>query len=47
MLTAKIDLLMKKHEHSGLDDVKMVDARLTCEECGETCHIGIKCPMAS
>jgi hypothetical protein len=47
MLTAKIDLLMKKHEHSGLDDVKMVDARVTCEECGETCHIGINCPMAS
>jgi hypothetical protein len=36
MLTAKIDLLMKKLENSGLDHLKMVDARVTCEECGET-----------
>jgi hypothetical protein len=44
MLTTKIDLLMKKLENSGLDILKMVDARVTCDECGETCHIGINCP---
>jgi hypothetical protein len=33
MLTAKIDLLMKKLENPGLDHLKMVDARVTCEEC--------------
>jgi hypothetical protein len=44
MLTAKIDLLMKKLEILGLDHLKMVDARITCEECGETGHMGINCP---
>jgi hypothetical protein len=44
MLTAMIDLLMKKLEDPGLDHLKMVDARVTCEECGETCHMGINCP---
>jgi hypothetical protein len=44
MLTAKIDLLMKKLENLGLDHLKMVDARVMCEECGETCHLGINCP---
>jgi hypothetical protein len=43
MLNAKIDLLMKKLENPGLDHLKMVDARVTCEECGETCHMGINC----
>jgi hypothetical protein len=33
MLTAKIDLLMKKLENLGLDQLKMVDAQVTCEEC--------------
>jgi hypothetical protein len=47
MLTAKIDLLMKKLENPGLDHLKMVDARVTCEECGETGHIGINCPTVS
>jgi hypothetical protein len=47
MLTAKIDLLMKKLENSGLDHLKMVDARVMCEECGETCHMGINCPTIS
>jgi hypothetical protein len=47
MLTAKIDLLMKKLENSGLDHLKMVDARVTCEEYGETCHMGIHCPTVS
>jgi hypothetical protein len=45
MLIAKIDLLMKKLENPGLDHLKMVDARVTCEECGETYHMGINCPM--
>jgi hypothetical protein len=44
MLTVKIDLLMKKLENLGLDHLKMVDARVMCEECGETCHLGINCP---
>jgi hypothetical protein len=47
MLTAKIDLLMKKLENPGLNHLKMVDAQVTCEECGETCHMGINCPTVS
>jgi hypothetical protein len=47
MLTTKIDLLMKKVENLGLDHIKMVDARETCEECGETGHMGIHCPTVS
>jgi hypothetical protein len=43
MLTSKIDLLMKKLENLGLDHLKMVDARVTCDECGETSHTGINC----
>jgi hypothetical protein len=31
MLTAKIDLLMKKLENPDLDHLKMVDARVMCE----------------
>jgi hypothetical protein len=45
MLTTKIDRLMKKLENSGFDHLKMVDARVMCEECGETGHMGINCPM--
>jgi hypothetical protein len=41
MLTIKIDLLMKKLENPGLDHLKMVGALVTCEECGETGHMGI------
>jgi hypothetical protein len=44
MLTAKIDILMKKLENPSLNHLKMVDARVTCEECRETCHMGINCP---
>jgi hypothetical protein len=44
-LTAKIDLLMKKLENLGLNHVKMVDSRVTCEECAETGYMGISCPM--
>jgi hypothetical protein len=43
MLTSKIDLLMKKLENPGLDHLKMVYARVTCEECGEMGHMGINC----
>jgi hypothetical protein len=44
LLTAKIDLLMKKLENLDLDHLKMVNARVTCEECGETGHMGVICP---
>jgi hypothetical protein len=47
MLTAKIDLLMKKHENSGLDHLKMVDVWVTCEQCRETGHMGINCLTVS
>jgi hypothetical protein len=33
MLTTKTDLLMKKLENPVLNHLKMVDARVTCEEC--------------
>jgi hypothetical protein len=47
MLTAKIDLLMKKLENLGLNHLKIVDARVMCEECGETGQMGINCLMVS
>jgi hypothetical protein len=47
MLTARIDLIMKKLENPGLDHLKMVDTRVTCEECKETGHMGINCPTVS
>jgi hypothetical protein len=45
ILAAKIDLLMRKLENLSLDHLKMVDARVTCEECEEMGHTGINCPM--
>jgi hypothetical protein len=45
--TAKIDLHMKKLENPGLDHLKMVDARVACEECREIGHMGINCPTVS
>jgi hypothetical protein len=45
MLTTKIDFLLKNLENSGLNHLKMVDARETCEECGEIGHMGINCSM--
>jgi hypothetical protein len=45
MSSAKIALLMKKLEDPILDHLKMINSRVTCEECGETCHMGINCPM--
>jgi hypothetical protein len=47
MLTAKIDLLMKKLDNPGLDDHKMVYAQVTYAECRETGHMGINCPTVS
>jgi hypothetical protein len=47
MITAKIDLLMKKLGNPGLDHLKIVDARVTCEECGEIGHMGTNCPTVS
>jgi hypothetical protein len=47
VLTAKIDLLMKKLENLGLNHLKMVDARVTREECGKTGHMGINCLTVS
>jgi hypothetical protein len=44
MLTAKIDLHMKKLENRGINHLNMVIARVTCEECGETSHTGINYP---
>jgi hypothetical protein len=44
MLTAKINLPIKKLENPGLDHLKLVDARVVCEECGETSHMGINYP---
>jgi hypothetical protein len=35
MLTSKIDLLVKKLENPCLDHLKMVDARVMCEESGK------------
>jgi hypothetical protein len=45
MLTAKIDLLMKKLENLGFDHLKMVNARVTYEECREIGHMGVNCSM--
>jgi hypothetical protein len=44
ILTANIYLLMKKLKDSGFDHLKMVDSRMTCEECREIGHMGINCP---
>jgi hypothetical protein len=41
IFTARMDLLMKKLENPSLDHLKMVDARVMCEECREICHMGI------
>jgi hypothetical protein len=45
MLTTMIDLLIEKLENPSLDHLKMIDARVTCEECGKTGHISVNCPM--
>jgi hypothetical protein len=47
ILTTKIDLLMKKLENLVLDHLKMVDARVMCEEFIEIGPMGINCPTVS
>jgi hypothetical protein len=36
---------MKKLENLGLDHFKMANTLVTCEECGETCHMGVNFSM--
>jgi hypothetical protein len=45
MLTTRIGLLINKLKDPGLDHLKMVDSRMTCEACRETIHMVINCPM--
>jgi hypothetical protein len=45
ILITKIDLFMKKFENSDLDHLKMIDARVRCEECRETDDMSINCRM--
>jgi hypothetical protein len=47
MLTAEINFLMKKLKNPGLDDLKMVNAQVRCEKCGEIVHMGINFPIDS
>jgi len=48
LLAAKIDLLMKRLDGQATDPttstVQAIDSRMTCEECGNVGHMGIKCP---
>jgi hypothetical protein len=45
MLTAKMDLLMKKLEApSNMETAKIMDARMTCEVCGNVGHSRNDCP---
>ena len=44
MLAAKIDLLMKRLEENNQEKVQSIDARMTCEVCGEVGHSGNDCP---
>jgi hypothetical protein len=47
MLSAKIDLLMKKIDERDNEkkEVKLIhDSCITCEECGGTSHSGNNCP---
>jgi hypothetical protein len=38
---------LKRLENSGLDHLKILDARVMHEECRETCHMGMNCLMVS
>jgi hypothetical protein len=43
MLSAKMDLLMKRLDKRAGEKNKVIhihDSRMTCEECGETGHLG-------
>jgi len=47
MLAAKMDLLMKRLDERTIKKKKVMhihDSGMTCEECGETGHIGTNCP---
>ena len=47
MLSAKMDLLMKKLEDQAnkkQEGMHINDSRMTCEECGNTGHLGNNCP---
>jgi hypothetical protein len=47
MLAAKLDLLMKRLDDQSKGDtqaVQAIDARMTCEVCGNTGHSGDDCP---
>ena len=49
MLAMKIDLLLKKFEDYSEDKAQMqtlqaLDARMTCEVCGNVGHLGDNCP---
>ena len=47
MLSTKIDLLMKKLEDRANEKQEVMhihDSRMTCEECGNTRHLGNNCP---
>jgi hypothetical protein len=47
MLSAKMVLLMKKFEDRVSEKREVMhinDSRMTCEECGNTGHLGSNCP---
>ena len=49
MFAVKIDLLLKKFEvhpqnKAQMQTLQILDARMTCEVCGNTGHLGNDCP---
>jgi hypothetical protein len=47
MLSAKMDLVMKRLDDRAPKKKEVMhvhDVRMTCEECGETGHMGANCP---
>jgi hypothetical protein len=47
MLSAKMDLLMKRLDERAGEKKEVMhihNSRMTCEECGETVHLGNTCP---
>jgi hypothetical protein len=47
MLSAKMDLSMKRLDERANEKKKVMhihDSRMTCEECGDTSHLGSNCP---